>query len=221
MPTLRGLDYILEVLKDNNLQYFVDYDYDRTGCTGHCSDYCRCTQIINTRINSVGFNYYVDQIEDVFLRYAVDRTLRHSGLNDLSKYKVETGGGYYGEEVYGVRFNGDLGSIIGSLKDLQGKDHNNLIETALIAEYGYLLPTVENKDWQIKTIKKEQLAFGNENYYEKRLNSSIVQGYKDYSMPRGIVIPLTGGTSNDKYRVIDGHHRLAAGKDTVEVFIGE
>jgi hypothetical protein len=71
--------------------------------------------------------------------------------------------------------------------------------------------------FESKKIKYSDLLFGQTNHY-KRLDSAVVDTYKDIDYERGIVVK-----EGDKYRLIDGYHRCAAakGSKTIKVFVGE
>ena len=202
----------------------ADYDYDRTRCTG-CEDYCRCTSIINARVTSVNFTGVADAITtkctNELRNYCAERFLRHSDLDDLSSWEVNVCGGYYGEEVNGVRLDDTLkASVVKGLQALNAGSPKDMVQLALTVEYGHVLPVLENiEDWAVEEIDYELIDFPNRDRFEytKKMDSKLIESYKDHSYPRGVCVRL----SNGRYRLIDGYHRCQAIKSgKVKMVVG-
>ncbi len=207
--------------------YLAEYQYDRTQCTGECTDYCRCTHIINTRVTDVYMNSVVAEVigkkktkkPDV-LQYAIDRILTIHKLWDASNWEVHISDGYYWEEVSGCSLDWQIASkVCDAIKRISKcSSDSEIIQLLLEQEYGYLLPGLKNKTWTIMLVSRDSIIAGQEGHYRK-LDRTIVDRYKeyDYNLPICVCIQENGG-----YRLIDGYHRYAAstGQDKVYVIVG-
>lgn len=200
-------------LKDYNFHYIhgCEYDYENyydchNGSDCCDNDYCRCGVIENARVTDVPKNFVADLFNglSVFDHYCIDRILACHKVWDTRSYEVRVCGGYYGQEIDGVYFeNGfkadnDINALL-----IQSSDAKKL-EFILKLEYGYVLDELEGKTPVIKEILKDRLKFGQQDHL-KKLDRDAVDYYKDYELPRGLVVhygPL--------YKVIDGYHRISA-----------
>ena len=70
-------------------------------------------------------------------------------------------------------------------------------------EYGYIIPELVDKDFEIIEICKDDIHFGNKEHLNK-VKEKNLEFYRDenYKGIRGIVY------FDGKYRVIDGYHRI-------------
>ncbi len=199
----------------------IEYDYDRTQCSGNCDYICRCTEIYNTRVTEVDLNYLVDDFseilgKDVITKYCIDRILTATKLYEPDNWEVRVSRGYYGDETngaYPVSYR-DSENWLEKLKIL--KTDNEKILLVLECEYGYILNQLKNiTNFTIENIDKNDLQIGNLDHY-KKLESDIVEKYKEYEYPRGICIKNDGG-----YKLIDGYHRVAAcNSDKITMIVG-
>ena len=97
-----------------NLQYEVDYDYQRSECTCNAyedGDYCRCTTIERAWVESINVKLVIKKLYDKYCKdhsdineYCFDRICSAFKIYDKDYYEVESCGGYYGEEIEGVYF---------------------------------------------------------------------------------------------------------------------
>jgi hypothetical protein len=209
-----------------NVYYGADYDYTRTQCNGGCIDYCRCTSVVGARVKNIDVEDIVNRIQKLFsteseiTKYCIDRVLRHSELTKIDLWKVNITGGYYGEEVDGVRFTCSH-DIINLLSELFDKPEHERINYILTNEYGYLLPDAEDRKWKIETALTSNIMVNNKSHYI-RLNKDIIEKYeriiekdKNYI----ICICLKNG---DNFRLIDGYHRFAASSEKqIRIISGE
>lgn len=205
---------------DLNFEYIVDLDYDRTRYNCQCEDICRCSTISNARIVSCN-NYRVTKhicdfynLTSTIDQYCVDRIVSIYRLYDTNSYTINIGGGYYGEEIHGVYINESIATKINehiqqikSLSSLKDK-----VEYILKLEYGYLIDGLDG-NWEIATVKKTQIKFGNREHYHK-LDRIAIDSYSEYDLPRGI-----GIKNCDEIRLIDGYHRVSAGGDTFDMIL--
>lgn len=216
----------------------VDYDYDRisncaeSGCNDS-DDYCRCSTIENTRIVDVDvskmareiYNLYFDDSkpsirnsklesilfdtgEDINL-YTIDRILRHLKIWEDHNWDIEVENGYYGEEIGDITLSNysKVETLISEAFDCESlKDR---VEYLLKLEYGYLLPELKSISYKIETIKKSDITFGSLNH-KKKVEILDLKHYSDvkYNGIRGLVI-----VDGDKFKIIDGYHRLTATND--------
>lgn len=207
------------------IDYGVDYDYDRSVCT--CDNGpCRCTTIINVRINSIDtdsviacmYRNYTEQhtsrTYSEFDKYCFDRLCRIYKVYDKCNYDIETGPGYYGEEVYGVLFN-DEADIYNHFDNiLELSTDVDKIKYCLNLEYLDLLDCVRmSTTASIIEISPKDVYVPQEHYYSKICHTER-DLYKETELPVAVCVQ-----DGNKYRLIDGYHRFASNKelDTVKI----
>ena len=223
------------MLKDIKFQYngvYVDYSY-----TYDCENYgcdeegiCRCGSIKNECIESVNVSLIVKKIYDEFFEqgkaanrnnainevlygigkdidiYTIDRIIRSYKIWENENWNIEVEGGYYGQEVNDVRIKESIADkieeellIVFSLPSLKEK-----IEYLLNVEYGKVLPELSNCSYESIVIDKDEVVFGVENHLNKVMKKDLdFYSDKNYSGIRGIVVK-----SGDKWRIVDGYHRI-------------
>jgi hypothetical protein len=233
--------YKKEKIDYNNWLYELNFKYQGTefsyeneyDCEGYgCDDegICRCGVIVDAKVTETN----LDRISDKILlshykyrtskgidnfgtidEYCVERILRFHKIYDCDSFTVNACGGYYGEEIDSVKINRN-DKLLSDLNNFfLLKENHKKIEFVLKMEYQKLLPELENLDWQIGSINKEDIDFGSDKHY-KMVKKSNCDFYKKHSLPLGIVFAKDG-----RYRLIDGYHRLCASeKDKAEVIIG-
>ena len=210
----------------------VDYDYD----TEHsCSDsgcdsdgICRCGVIVNARVTDVDIPYMAKSIYDLYFEntkdqkrdskistvlygttpqldlYCIDRILRKNKIWDPDKWYVEKIGGYYGEEIGTVTidFASDIQKSIDEV--LSMVTIKEKVDYILKLEYGYLLPELVDADYELKTIPVSDVVFGSEGHYKKIQTENLAH----YTYPSYCGIMGVLKRDGDKYRIIDGYHRI-------------
>ena len=223
------------MLKDITFQYngvYVDYGY-----TYDCENYgcdeegiCRCGTINNEHIDSVDVSLIVKRIYDEFFEqgkaanrnnainevlygigkdidiYTIDRILRSYKIWENDNWNIEVDGGYYGQEAGNVTIKESIADKIDeelwtvfSLPSLKEK-----IEYLLNVEYGKVLPELSNCSYESIVIDKDEVVFGVENHLNKVMKKDLdFYSDKNYSGIRGIVVK-----SGDKWRIVDGYHRI-------------
>ena len=223
------------MLKDITFQYngvYVDYGY-----TYDCENYgcdeegiCRCGTINNEHIDSVDVSLIVKRIYDEFFEqgkaanrnnainevlygigkdidiYTIDRILRSYKIWENENWNIEVEGGYYGQEAGNVTIKESIADKIDeelwtvfSLPSLKEK-----IEYLLNVEYGKVLPELSNCSYESIVIDKDEVVFGVENHLNKVMKKDLdFYSDKNYSGIRGIVVK-----SGDKWRIVDGYHRI-------------
>lgn len=223
------------MLKDIKFQYngvYLDYSY-----TYDCENYgcdeegiCRCGSIKNECIESVDVSLIVKKIYDDFFEqgkaanrnnainevlygigkdidiYTIDRIIRSYKIWENDNWDIEVEGGYYGQEVNDVRIKESIADKIDeelwtvfSLPSLKEK-----IEYLLKVEYGKILPELSNCNYESIVIDKDDVVFGVENHLNKVMKKDLdFYSDKNYSGIRGIVVK-----SGDKWRIVDGYHRI-------------
>ena len=210
------------IFRKTDLSWIVDYDYDRSGCTcGAEYGICRCTTIENTWIRKVHTQDVVKELYRQYSRndseidkYCFDRICYALKIYDEYLYEVETGGGYYGEEVYGVYFE-DEEKIFNAYNELLalGSDFEK-IQYCLKLEYGYLIDCVQSASkTYITEASIDEIILPQMEYF-KKVDKDVIEEYKNRNLP--IAVCFKHG---DKYKLIDGYHRFVANKDRNEVNI--
>ena len=223
------------MLKHITFQYngaYVDYGY-----TYDCENYgcdeegiCRCGTINNEHIDSVDVSLIVKRIYDEFFEqgkaanrnnainevlygigkdidiYTIDRILRSYKIWENDNWNIEVEGGYYGQEAGDVTIKETIADKIDeelwtvfSLPSLKEK-----IEYLLKVEYGKVLPELSNCSYESIVIDKDDVIFGVDKHLNKVMKKDLdFYSDKNYNGIRGIVVK-----SGDKWRIVDGYHRI-------------
>lgn len=227
-----------------DFKYCVLYDYNtHYDCEANgCDSICRCGVIQNANVISVDITQMVVAITDRYFDkslsairnskinslignvtseidfYTIDRILRINEVYKPSNWDIQIFNGYYGEEINEIILDNSLAIKI----ENQLEEAFNItglkerIEYLLTLEYGYILPDLKGRSYQVATIEKSKIIFGSDNQYYKVSNDKL-EHYSDnkYLTYRGIVTP-----KGNEYRLIDGYHRCFASKDKfIEVIV--
>jgi hypothetical protein len=227
------------MLKDITFQYngvYVDYSYSNDCESYGCDEegICRCGSIHNEYVESVDVSLIVKKIYDDYFEqgkaadrnnainevlygigkdidiYTIDRILRSYKIWESENWDIEVEGGYYGQEVNDVRIKESIADkieeelcVVFSLPSLKEK-----IEYLLKVEYGKILPEIIDSNYESITIDKDDIIFGTEKHLDKVMKKDLdFYSDKNYNGIRGIV-----KKSGDKWRVIDGYHRIFSTK---------
>lgn len=227
------------MLKDITFQYngiYIDYNYiydcENYGCDEE--GICRCGSIENEYVESVDVSLIVKKIYNDFFEqgkaadrnntinevlygigkdidiYTIDRILRSYKIWETQNWNIEVEGGYYGQEVGDVKIKESIADKIEeelltvfSLPSLKEK-----IEYLLKVEYGKILPEIVDSTYEYIVIDKDEIIFGVEKHLNKVMKKDLdFYSDKNYNGIRGIVVK-----SGDKWRVIDGYHRIFSTK---------
>lgn len=223
------------MLKDITFQYngvYIDYGYaydcENYGCAEE--GICRCGTINDEHVDSVDVSLIVKRIYDEFFEqgkaanrnnainevlygigkdidiYTIDRILRSYKIWENDNWNIEVDGGYYGQEAGNVTIKESIADKIDeelwtvfSLPSLKEK-----IEYLLNVEYGKVLPELSNCSYESIVIDKDDVIFGVEKHLNKVMKKDLdFYSDKNYSGIRGIVVK-----SGDKWRIVDGYHRI-------------
>jgi hypothetical protein len=227
------------MLKDITFQYngvYVDYNYNNDCENYGCDEegICRCGTIYDEHVESVDVSLLVKKIYDDFFEqgkaadrnnainevlygigkdidiYTIDRIIRSYKIWESENWNIEIEGGYYGQEVNDVTIKESIANKIEeelmtvfSLPSLKEK-----IEYLLKVEYGKILPEITDSNYESITIDKDDIIFGTEKHLDKVMKKDLdFYSDKNYNGIRGIV-----KKSGDKWRVIDGYHRIFSTK---------
>ena len=212
---------ITPVFEKTNLQYDVDYDYERSRC--HCNDdYCRCTTIERAWVESIDVKDIVHKLYKKYCKepseineYCFDRICTAFKIYDKDYYEVESCPGYYGEEIGGVYFENEEQAVNEYNELIKLESDIEKIKRVLELEYGYLIPRVANKtSAEIKVVNTEDIRLPQAEYFIK-LSKEVIEEYKDRKLPVAVCIKENDKFLDafDKYILIDGYHRFMANKD--------
>jgi hypothetical protein len=217
-------------------EQFLRFDYGwETSCEEFgCNEegICRCGVIVDFRLSNINVQDLTKLIyKKLFNNTKAIRRINniHSLLNDyehesincyfinrvltINKIWSEENwnftilNGYYGQEVGEIRMKEEVFERVNSqLQQILNLDTlEDKTTLSLKFENGFHLETLKGKKFTLNTISKSELFFANPNHLEKTKLEDLSH-YKDYhyyKYPFGIVIK-----EGDKYRVIDGHHRI-------------
>ncbi len=216
---------ITKIFEKTNLQYEVDYDYERSQCTCDAyerNDYCRCTTIDRAWVESIDVKRVIDKLYAKYCKehseineYCFDRICVAMKIYDKDYYEVESCWGYYGEEIGGVYFE-DEEKIFNAYNELLklGSDIEK-IKYILKLEYGYLIDRLMYvTSASIEEVNTEKIKLPQAEYFMK-LSKEVIEDYKDRELPVAVCIKNKDRyiEAFDKYNLIDGYHRFVANKD--------
>lgn len=192
-----------------NLRYGVNYE----GQSGFCDSKEGYTTISGVKIIDVDrvipeIMKSIPKNKSVWFHYAIDRLCAIHKLWDKGQYYVEVVEGYYGQEIGGVLLDEKTRKAFEEdLKKINESENNDkLVFRLLEAEYGHILPCLKNASFSIKKVDLLTISFGSVEYYRKVYKEAL-NHYTDrtLSLPQAIVLKV----GKNKYRLIDGYHRLA------------
>ena len=224
---------------ENRFNYVIDYDYEQeyscedSGCDQE--GICRCGRIYDVTINSVDITKLTDFIYESLIdnskagkrqqklnqlfyggevidKYCINRIISHYKLYETRNWNVEIEGGYYGDETGDVTMSQIVFDLVHSecQKLMELETLSEKIKLVLSLEYGYLLPDLENKDFEIVNITKSDIDFKslNQNHIrlvneEKELNGLSHYNSSSYHLPRGVVRRF-----GNQFKIVDGFHRM-------------
>ena len=201
-----------------NLQYEVDYDYQRSECTCNAyedGDYCRCTTIERAWVESINVKLVIKKLYDKYCKdrsdmneYCFDRICTAFKIYDKDYYDVESCGGYYGEEIESVYFINESKVVDAFLEVLKFETDIEKIKFVLELEYGYLLDKVKNTTVAyIFPVATKTIELPQQEYFV-RLDKEVIEDYKNRKLPVAVCLECGG-----RYKLIDGYHRFVANKD--------
>jgi hypothetical protein len=225
---------LAQSIVDNDFHYSLEYDYQESRNCSQAGCYedgiCRCSTIDSIEIeevpssmelvfNVIGPQAYIlrgkPALEKVRVAYALERALGRAEL-DTADFYAGTQAGYYGQEIGKVTIDSSEAKqkIKDTLRNVSFAANKNTVNQLLKNEYGYLLPRLKNKDYQLEQIEISKLDFPQKNHLAS-LDPQAIERYKidtgdSFSgwrakVPRGVV-----EKDGNVYKVIDGYHRLTA-----------
>lgn len=208
----------INMFKRTNLQYEVEYDYERSECTCNAyedGDYCRCTTIKRAWVESINVKLVIKKLYDKYCKepsdmneYCFDRICTAFKIYDEDYYIIESCGGYYGEEIEGVYFENESKVVEAFLKVLNFEFDIEKIKFVLELEYGYLLDKVKNATVAyIFPVATKTIDLPQQEYFIK-LDKAVIEDYKNRKLPIAVCLECGG-----RYKLIDGYHRFVANKD--------
>lgn len=216
---------ITKIFEKTNLQYEVDYDYDRSPCTCDADeqgDYCRCTTIERAWVETINVKQVINKLYNRHCKehseineYCFDRICSALKIYDKDYYEVESCPGYYGEEIGGVYFENEEKIVNAYNKLLEFETDIEKIKYILELEYGYLLDRVQIKTVaRIELVSTDTIRLPQQEYFMK-LDKEVIKDYKNRNLPVAVCIKEKDRyiEAFDRYILIDGYHRFVANKD--------
>jgi hypothetical protein len=216
---------ITKIFEKTNLQYEVDYDYDRSPCTCDADehgDYCRCTTIERAWVETINVRQVINKLYNRYCKehseineYCFDRICSALKIYDKDYYEVESCPGYYGEEIGGVYFENEEKIVNAYNKLLEFETDIEKIKYILELEYGYLLDRVQIKTVaRIELVSTDTIRLPQQEYFMK-LDKEVIEDYKNRNLPVAVCIKEKDRyiEAFDRYVLIDGYHRFVANKD--------
>lgn len=230
------------MIKSLNIDFYstgVDISYNRKyRCDeAGCRDICRCSEIVDIEIKRVDTDFIIDKIFNTYFDnsiesirdskisqilwnigdeinyYTIDRICRYFKI--WEKIDVLKVPGYYGEEIESVKISNSKKLVELINIALLINNLNSRIEFLLGLEYGSLLTTLEKRDWELSEIDVDDIIIRNQSHLDSSLKKDL-KHYEDYNGIKGIVIL----TKDNKWRLVDGYHRISRSSGKVKVLKG-
>jgi hypothetical protein len=222
---------------ENNFIYCVDYSKEGTySCQDYgCEDegICKCYSIESVNINKIFINRIVDQLfvkkfdinsnswkRDesinrilfgidylyVFYKYCIERILVLNKIYDVNLWTAKWSSGYYGDEVDSISLDSNtFNKIQRDISEIfKLNEVSDMVKFLLQKEYGYILDKIEKcTNYSIEFVDRSQIVFP-----QKEYQSAVSK--KDLSYIDDNKFNICGVCLKelDKYKVIDGYHRL-------------
>jgi len=219
---------------DVDYKYFLTINY---GTENNCQEsgcneegICRCTTIINPKVDCVKFSSLVEEIHKEHFsnrkslqrnntlnsvlygssekidHYLIDRILRINKIFLNSNWTIDVSSGYYGQEIDRVCLEYDLAKKISEeiTTGLELFSLKEKIEYLLLLEYGRILENLKNCQWEIRNIPIQQISVPNKTHFNNCQESYEYYQIRNYNLIRGIVIQ-----EGQMFRLIDGYHRVS------------
>jgi len=205
------------ILKDMDFQYMaeIEYDNDRPFSCDCGDDYHRCSQITNTRVESIHIDLIIDKLitktkTSDFIKYCIYNILSHT--LKLEYFEVDVVSGYYGEEIGSVLLEETVRQdLINAFEKLNSlKTDNEKLFYVLEREYGYVLDNLKQLDFKIIKTSVNQIIIPQMNHFMK-LDRNRVDIYKKEI--EEIPAVCVCREENGKLILVDGYHRLCAFKE--------
>lgn len=150
----------------------------------------------------------LDGVDNRIDVYCLDRILKINKIWELNNLDWSYINGYYGHEVDKIQLNEETVGLINSQYERcnQLKSLKEKMEYILTLEYGYILDSLKNCDYQLEEVERDLIFFPQKNHYQKvKKKNTYRSRQKDTIM--GLCIYEHG-----TYRVIDGYNRLSQSK---------
>lgn len=182
---------------------------DLVGITNEIYDQIFPKNTNNTRdikLTEILFDYNPEMID----KLCINRILTHHKFYSEDNWTAKWSSGYYGDEFDGIYMNYKYAHLKSDLEKLfKLNSIRDKIEFILNLEYGYVLDELKDKEYKLQSIDVESIDFSQRQHLTK-VQSKDLDFYSDTKyrdLPRGVVL-----WKNNKWRVIDGYHRLSSTK---------
>lgn len=219
----------IKLATDRDFDYALNYDYDTdySACDDD-DDYYRNSTIVNVRTSKdVNAAFHImgqltstrSKSSYTYKMYLLERFISCAIRERLDEFDYNIIQGYYGEEFSGFTIpNGLTEKVNAYIKKLNNIDAKNInrkaVEEVLIAEYGYLLPHLTDKEWFFDKVELKNIVPGNSDY--RSLDNKTIKDYGSEldERTRGQnarrYLTCLCRKIGDKYILVDGYHRFAA-----------
>ena len=240
---MNEIERITSIIRDINFQYTsaIEYNYHNMTAYDHdtrcADDYCRCSTIEDCEILKVIPLEFAKLIKE---HLGIDND--NDSFNDdiiyickgltTDNFIFDVCGGYYGEELDGITLESYVVNKLANIFcikayrreklkkinfNIKNGDHilDKYVKKILTEEYGYVLDSLKNSNFTIIEVSTNDIVFPQKDYNEFVKNGDL-SGYKNKKDICGLVKKI-----DNKYRVIDGYHRINANLDkkTIKVIL--
>ena len=181
---------------------------EKAGIEYDC-DYNEDSDIISTNLVKITHNSFklasscaTDKQMESFDFYCLERYINALLRQAPDSLSVVWRRGY----PSGVELDEDTLDKINIFIDRFGSDSRaELVETILLEEYGYVLPSIKGKGWGFIEVEIEEIVPGNTIYH--KINKSL---YNDKPFDMFSCLCLRGVDCFPEFTLVDGYHRYAA-----------
>jgi len=210
------------IIKSVDLPNIVELLYEKVDPKNNLKD-----PIIHQQYNILGQDQKLMLATQMLItRYCIHRVLTIFKIYQRDVWDYHVGADYYGEEINSIVIKPMIANKISSILEcLRVRNISEKIETVLKLDYGRLIPSIVKKTWYVKQVSIKDLYYSNQEHYQQCINELTEQNelkseyhrtLLEYPYPRAITIL----NPDDKYKVIDGYHRLVGiPKDTNPLII--
>lgn len=141
--------------------------------------------------------------------YCIERILRAKEIYLTHNWVFTYRNGYYGQEIESLTINKELQREIAEniIKVLAMVNLKDKCLFLLELEYGFIVEHLQNCEWRLETISKEEVIFPQVKHLNKVKKSKL---YKNRSEKSIMGICTKEG---ETYRVVDGYNRISQTKN--------
>jgi hypothetical protein len=223
----------VEAILSGDLQRFAKIQTNGTcNCNDYCfrEGVCRSFQITDIEIQQVDINsisthvwekvnntksldfkrnenlkFLLEGYNTKIDAYCLERILTINKIFKTENWHWSYSNGYYGHEIDSLKLNADiLQDVITHFRNVVSlQSLKEKVEYILKLEYGFILDSIKDCEFEITIIKTSDLVFPQKTHLEKVKKAAIYKGLKKDNI-LGVCF-----FDGKQYKIIDGYNRLS------------